>query len=154
MEAAMRFLSLLLILFLILPLLVAQGTPNDDRIYDEVRRRLAELKAAGATTFNHGLCIGADEQAAAIADELGYYVVAFPGYSSKNPGSRLFRSEFQGNDETRPEKTCTARDRDIVNESDLMLGAPKTPEEQLRSGTWTTLRYAKKVGRPREVIDP
>ena len=37
----MRWVSLLLIPFLIAPLLVAQGTPNDDRIYDEVRRRLA-----------------------------------------------------------------------------------------------------------------
>jgi osmotically-inducible protein OsmY len=41
MKVAMRSLSLLLILLLIVPLLVAQGTSNDDRIYDEVRRRLA-----------------------------------------------------------------------------------------------------------------
>lgn len=38
---AARALSLLLILALLAPLLVAQGNPNDDRIYDEVRRRLA-----------------------------------------------------------------------------------------------------------------
>jgi osmotically-inducible protein OsmY len=37
----MRTLSLLLILFLLVPLLVAQGNPSDDRIYDEVRRKLA-----------------------------------------------------------------------------------------------------------------
>ena len=46
----MRTLSLLLILFLLVPLLVAQGNPSDDRIYDEVRRRLAndvEVRAAG-----------------------------------------------------------------------------------------------------------
>jgi osmotically-inducible protein OsmY len=36
----MRYLPLLLILVLVVPLL-AQGTPTDDRIYDEVRRRLA-----------------------------------------------------------------------------------------------------------------
>lgn len=38
----MRLISLLLILALIVPALVAQGTPNDDRIYDDVRRRLAD----------------------------------------------------------------------------------------------------------------
>ena len=41
MEIIMRLVTVLLILFLIAPLLVAQGAPNDDRIYDEVRRRLA-----------------------------------------------------------------------------------------------------------------
>jgi osmotically-inducible protein OsmY len=47
----MRLLSLLLILVLIVPMLVlAQGTPNDDRIYDAVRRKLADdadVKGAG-----------------------------------------------------------------------------------------------------------
>lgn len=47
----MRFVSLLLIFAMIAPMLVlAQGTPDDDRIYDAVRRRLAEdvdVKGAG-----------------------------------------------------------------------------------------------------------
>ena len=47
----MRLVSLLLILVLIVPMLVlAQGTPNDDRIYDAVRRKLADdadVKGAG-----------------------------------------------------------------------------------------------------------
>ncbi len=37
----MRSLSLLLILVFMLAPLHAQGTPTDDRIYDEVRRKLA-----------------------------------------------------------------------------------------------------------------
>lgn len=47
----MRLISVLLILVLFVPMLVlAQGTPNDDRIYDAVRRKLAddaEVKGAG-----------------------------------------------------------------------------------------------------------
>jgi osmotically-inducible protein OsmY len=46
----MRTLSLLLIVFLLVPLLVAQGNPSDDRIYDEVRRKLAndvDVRGAG-----------------------------------------------------------------------------------------------------------
>ena len=46
----MRTLSLLLIFFLLVPMLVAQGTPDDDRIYDEVRRKLAndtDVRGAG-----------------------------------------------------------------------------------------------------------
>ena len=47
----MRLLSLLTIFVLIAPMLVvAQGTPDDDRIYDAVRRKLADdadVKGAG-----------------------------------------------------------------------------------------------------------
>jgi osmotically-inducible protein OsmY len=47
----MRLVSVILILVLIVPMLVlAQGTPNDDRIYDAVRRKLADdadVKGAG-----------------------------------------------------------------------------------------------------------
>lgn len=47
----MRIVSLLLIFVLIAPMLVlAQGTPDDDRIYDAVRRKLADdadVKGAG-----------------------------------------------------------------------------------------------------------
>jgi hyperosmotically inducible periplasmic protein len=37
----MRTLSVLLILLLVVPLLTAQSTASDDRIYDEVRQKLA-----------------------------------------------------------------------------------------------------------------
>ena len=47
----MRFLSVLLVALLVMPLLVAQGgNKADDRIYDEVRRKLADdadVKGAG-----------------------------------------------------------------------------------------------------------
>jgi hyperosmotically inducible protein len=37
----MRTVSVLLILLLVIPLLIAQSTASDDRIYDEVRQKLA-----------------------------------------------------------------------------------------------------------------
>jgi hypothetical protein len=120
----------------------------------EVRRKLICFKAEGATRFHHGLCIGGDEQAAQIAKELGYYVIAHPGYSPRNPTNTLYRSDFNDNDEVRPEKPFIVRDKDIVDETDRLIGAPLTKEEQVRSGTWTTLRYAKKKGKIRDIIDP
>jgi osmotically-inducible protein OsmY len=45
-----RTLSLLIVFALVMPLLVAQGTPADDKIYDAVRTRLAndtDVKGAG-----------------------------------------------------------------------------------------------------------
>jgi osmotically-inducible protein OsmY len=47
---AHRSVAILLAFVLIVPLLIAQGTPTDDRIYDEVRRKLAndvDVKGAG-----------------------------------------------------------------------------------------------------------
>ena len=38
----MRLISFLLLVSLIVPMLIAQGKVNDDRIYDDVRRRLAD----------------------------------------------------------------------------------------------------------------
>jgi hyperosmotically inducible protein len=46
----MRILTLLLVFCLVLPMLVAQTSKDDDRIYDEIRRRLANdvtVKGAG-----------------------------------------------------------------------------------------------------------
>jgi osmotically-inducible protein OsmY len=54
----MRLISIFLVFALIAPALVAQGTPNDDRIYDDVRRRLADdtdvKGAAIEVTINKG----------------------------------------------------------------------------------------------------
>jgi len=121
----------------------------------QVRERLLAIKQEHpeGVEFRHGLCIGSDDQAARIAKELGYYVIAHPGYNPRNPTSRLFRSDFDGNDEVRPEKPFVKRDHDIVDESDCMIGTPLGPEE-VRSGTWTTLRYSKKKKKPRDIIYP
>lgn len=40
-------------------------------------------------------------------------------------------------------KPYLVRNKDIVNASEGMLAAPRGPEE-LRSGTWSTIRYARK----------
>jgi hypothetical protein len=105
--------------------------------------------------FHFGLCIGADEQAAIIAQELGgFRIIAHPGYSPKNPTNRLYRSEFTGNDEVREEKPFIKRDHDIVDETAHLIAAPWTAEEQRRSGTWATVRYARKVGKPITLVLP
>lgn len=119
-----------------------------------LEERLKELKEDGFDEFHHGLCIGADEQAAEIAKKLGYRIVAHPGFSKKNPDSLLYRSEFTGNDEVLTAKPHIDRDHDIVDSVAHMLATPLQREEQTRSGTWTTVRYARKQNRPTDVILP
>lgn len=40
------------------------------------------------------------------------------------------------------------RDREIANVCDILIAAPLTDKEELRSGTWATVRYARDAGKP------
>src|SRR5271168_5416422 len=110
------------------------------------KEKLRLLKEEGFDEFHHGACIGADEQVAKIAKDLGFKVVAHPGLA-KDPTNMLFRSEWSENDEILEAKNFIERDHDIVNATEVMLATPLTFEETTRSGTWTTVRYAKAQGR-------
>ena len=113
---------------------------------DELTVKLAALKEEDFDEFHHGACIGADEQAAKIAKDLGFKIVAHPGLAS-DPKNLMYRSDWNGSDETREAKPFIERDHDIVDECVMMLATPNSYEERVRSGTWTTIRYAKAQGR-------
>lgn len=106
----------------------------------------------GYRVFIHGDCIGADAQAARIAKDIGYYLICLPGHP-KDKTNTMFRAFTDFNDEVREPKPFIARDHDIVNESDLLVATP-VGEEEIRSGTWTTIRYARKKKKPIEIIMP
>src|SRR6202795_4075150 len=107
------------------------------------KERLKSLKELGLDEFHHGACIGADEQVAKIAKELGFRVVSHPGLAS-DPKNLVFRSVWDGSDETREAKPFIKRDHDIVDETEVMLATPKGYAEEARRGTGTRGRYAKK----------
>ena len=100
---------------------------------------LRNFKAAQPTThsvmeFLHGDCVGADAQAHDIARYLGYHITAFP---PSNPALRAFCKA----DEIRPTKPYLDRDRDIVDESEVLLAAINLPVKP-HSGSWYTYKYA------------
>lgn len=51
-------------------------------------------------------------------------------------------------------KPYLERNKDIVNETDLLIACPKSDKEELRSGTWSTIRYAKKMNKKVIIIYP
>ncbi len=104
--------------------------------------------------FHHGDCVGADEQAHVIVrgDEmLGLqrvcHVVVHP---PDNPKLRAFCK----GDTVLPGAPYLVRNRDMVNDCELLIACPGESEEVLRSGTWSTVRYARRIGRPIKVIAP
>ncbi len=96
--------------------------------------------------LHHGDCIGADAYAHGVAQELGITVVVHP------PSNPTYRAFCQANAvyppvTVLPERDYLARNHDIVDACDLLIALPSGPE-RLRSGTWATVRYARRVGKP------
>ena len=107
----------------------------------EVTAQLILLQQDGYGIFHHGDCIGADSQAHDIAKKLGYDIVLHPPDENYK---RAFRTK--GAVRIEPVRPYLLRNRDIVASSTFLIAAPKTELEELRSGTWTTVRYARKAG--------
>lgn len=94
------------------------------------------------TEFHHGDCVGADAQA--------HELVRKHFKDTKivvHPPSNPYKRAFKEGDETRPALEYIQRNRWIVIGTDILVAAPKELEEQQRSGTWSTVRFAQTIGR-------
>lgn len=116
-----------------------------------VRRLLTTfwLLAQGqARQFDHGDCTGADADAHAIARQTGYTVHTHPMLGA---GEHAAHTDADLRHDPLPPLT---RNHVIVDVSTVMIAAPGTLNEQPRgSGTWATIRYAKKVGKPLFIVN-
>jgi len=130
--------------------------------------------------FHHGDCIGSDAEAHILF--LEYHtrhdteerrIVIHP---PTNPNKRAFCGlhGLQGSEKRIPEelavklveckypvkiewhsnKVYLERNKDIVNDCEIMLATPKEVEHTVRSGTWATIRYAWHTKRTIFVIPP
>ena len=100
--------------------------------------------------FHHGCCVGADAQAHGIAHDLHIKKVLHPPV---NPAKRAL-CELDPGDVELPKKPYLDRDHDIVDNTDVLIAAPASTREDIRSGTWATVRYARRKGRVIMMIDP
>lgn len=118
---------------------------------DMTRKQKRELEEVltdipGEVIFHHGDCIGADAQAHRIALKT-CTIAIHPPTDSKY---RAFCKDYLHIFKPRP---YLGRNRDIVNSCSLIIACPKG-EEKLRSGTWSTIRYAKKQKKELLIIKP
>jgi len=109
------------------------------------------LEHVSWTEFHHGDCIGADEQVAHIAmchcgDR---EVIAHPCNLYQ---MRSTRHKYTS---ALPIDAPLKRNRDIVDACDILIACPKSASEERRSGTWYTIRYARRVGKCVDIVtDP
>lgn len=102
-------------------------------------------------TFNHGDCIGADADAHdLVVEHTSYFSIGI--YPPINVSKCAWKQAPMSI--RYPPKEYLARNRDIVDASQVLIATPKEVEEQLRSGTWSTVRYAKKQKIPVYIIFP
>ncbi len=119
---------------------------------EEFRKLIAQLTGPDFcrdAEFHHGDCVGADDEAATYAHESGFYsVVCHPPVDESLRAFNPFATF------TTEPKTHFARNRDIVNEADVLIACPCDMSDQPKGGTWYTIGYAKKKGKPTYIIWP
>lgn len=123
------------------------GTRNavTDKQILEVGRYLRSLPEG--SQLHHGDCIGADLQVAMMAQGLGLWTVC-------HPPEKIELRAFHKSNEKRSEKSYLARNRNIVDEVDVLIVVPMQDEWQPRGGTWYTHDYAKKKNKPIKIFWP
>lgn len=102
-----------------------------------------------ATKVHRGDRIGADDQFDSIARALNFYIVVHPSVNPKK------QARVVDDDKTTylTPKSYKNRDHDIVDACSLLVAAPKS-SERLRSGTWSTVRYARKRRKSIIIVEP
>ena len=101
----------------------------------------------GPFQVHHGDAIGGDASAHDIAREFDAEIHIHPPINPK------YQAFCQG-DVNYPAKDYLVRDLDIVIACDLLIGMPNSYTEKLRSGTWATIRRARKTSTDHVIIYP
>ena len=107
-------------------------------------------------TLHHGDCVGADEEAHHLASQASMErIEIWPPKEHDRRAYCWYQDQIK-----RPTiivhepDDFGARNRSIVDNTDGLVATPKGYQEELRSGTWGTIRYAMKIKRPVIVIWP
>lgn len=95
----------------------------------------------------HGDCVGADAFFDATCEQLDIPRVCYPctisGMRAGTSAKQLFEPQ-----------PPLVRNRMIANESDILIACPKENDEVTRSGTWSTVRYARHAKKPIVIVKP
>jgi len=97
------------------------------------------IKSKKCEEFHHGMCVGSDEQAHQIVKEMKIKIVGHP------PTFKKFMAACDCDVNKKPYEYLK-RNKNIVNDTNILVATPDC-KEKTRSGTWSTIRYARKQGK-------
>jgi hypothetical protein len=98
--------------------------------------------------FAHGDCIGSDADAHALALLVTKRIIIHPPTAH---GMRAFCTPYFKIHAPLP---YLRRNNSIVDSTDMLFAVPNSTQEQVRSGTWSTIRYALKQKKPIHIVYP
>jgi hypothetical protein len=110
-----------------------------------VSRLLELINKLDIQTFHHGDCVGADATMHEMVGDRCDKVI-------HPPNKDVHRAYCNGY--ILPELSYMDRNKNIVDSSELMIATPPSMEEITRSGTWSTVRYARKRNKPLIIVFP
>lgn len=131
------------------PIVGFTGARIERATFAQMRSFARVLELLNPSCFVHGDCIGWDYAAACwVAENIRDCVI------HKYPSNlRATQANGPGAFMAEPAPPLE-RNTTIVRVSQIMVACPKEASEQLRSGTWSTVRRARKAGRPLVGIEP
>jgi hypothetical protein len=112
------------------------------------RINLIEYMRVYAKEFHHGDCIGSDSEAHEEVKKLRIPIVIHPSIKENK------RAFCKGYSYLKKRKSYVERNCDIVDSCEVLIACPKSEKEELRSGTWATVRYARRVGKMVVILNP
>lgn len=108
------------------------------------------------TEAHHGCCIGADAEFLRLIrkhyEKLESLVCIY--YHQPEDKKHAFEIRPSPIDRVLIPRPYLTRNRNIVDLTDILLACPKTKVEERRSGTWATIRYARRSDKPIYIIFP
>lgn len=116
-------------------------TPAQRQRYNQV---FAELRPAW---LHHGDCVGADAE----AHDDSFSDTRIHIHPCNIPSKRAWKFHYHKREKELPP---LERNRVMVDVSEALVATPKGMEEELRSGTWATVRYARKQQKPVHIVWP
>ena len=128
------------------------GITNEQRYALNVYLKVA-VNSNFEVEFHHGDCIGADKQFHELLESLKVPHIVNQKIIIHPPIKNIKRA-FCKSDFILEPKDYLDRNKDIVNASEILIATPKEFEEQLRSGTWSTIRYCTKQKKQAFIIFP
>lgn len=114
----------------------------------ELKKTIEVFRAIGFRSFHHGDCIGVDEMGHDYAQMANYEILIHP------PENEHARAFCKGAVHVYDPLPYLVRNKAIVTCSDFLIACPQSEIEMQRSGTWHTVRCARKKNIPILTIYP
>lgn len=129
-------------------------------LHDFLERQRVQMEEHLAIQYtsilHHGDCEGADSEAHDIAKDAGWMVEVHPGLDANGGSPHRAHCEARENAHVwrvHSPAPYAERNMNIVMSGHMLIACPGGPEKR-RSGTWSTVRAALRVGRPVVLLPP